>query len=118
MQPFLKVDQVTKRSRRAAANDRVSFDVMPGEIHCLPGEDGAGKPTIAECICGFYRPDEGTITVRGNPAGLTSPRGAIARGIGMVHPHLVLVPSMTVLENIVTAPMPHGPSSPPSPSMR
>jgi len=101
MQPFLKVDQVTKRFHKVVANDRVSFDVMPGEIHCLLGENGAGKSTIAECIYGFYKPDEGTITVQGNPAGLTSPRDAIARGIGMVHQHFVLVPSMTVLENIV-----------------
>lgn len=101
MQPFLKVDQVTKRFHRVVANDRVSFDVMPGEIHCLLGENGAGKSTIAECIYGFYRPDEGTITVQGDPAGLTSPRDAIARGIGMVHQHFVLVSSMTVLENIV-----------------
>lgn len=101
MQPFLKVDQVTKRFHKVVANDRVSFDVMPGEIHCLLGENGAGKSTIAECIYGFYKPDEGTITVQGDPAGLTSPRDAIARGIGMVHQHFVLVSSMTVLENIV-----------------
>ncbi len=101
VRPFLKVDQVTKRFHKVVANDRVSFDVMPGEIHCLLGENGAGKSTIAECIYGFYKPDEGTITVDGNPTGLTSPRDAIARGIGMVHQHFVLVSSMTVLENIV-----------------
>ncbi|MBN8629311.1 MAG: ABC transporter ATP-binding protein [Rhodobacterales bacterium] len=101
MQPFLKVDQVTKRFHQVVANDQVSFDVLPGEIHCLLGENGAGKSTIAECIYGFYRPDEGMITVEGNPDPLTSPRDAIARGIGMVHQHFVLVSSMTVLENIV-----------------
>src|SRR5690606_41580576 len=99
MQPFLKVDQVTKRFHKVVANDRVSFDVMPGEIHCLLGENGAGKSTIAECIYGFYRPDEGTITVQGDPAGLTSARDAIARGVGLGHQPCVPGSLMTGLAN-------------------
>ena len=101
MEPFLEVRNVTKRFHEVVANDRVSFDVMPGEIHCLLGENGAGKSTIAECIYGFHNPEEGQIHVEGKLARLESPADAIARGIGMVHQHFVLVESMTVLENIV-----------------
>lgn len=101
MEPFLKVENVTKRFHKVVANDSVSFDVVPGEVHCLLGENGAGKSTIAECIYGFYNPEEGTIYVNGKPAKLESPADAIRNGIGMVHQHFVLVESMTVLENIV-----------------
>ena len=101
MQPFLKVENVTKRFHKVIANDQVSFEVMPGEIHCLLGENGAGKSTIAECIYGFYQPEEGVISVNGEPVRLESPADAIRYGIGMVHQHFVLVDSMTVLENIV-----------------
>ena len=101
LEPFLKVEAVTKRFHQVIANDKVSFDVMPGEIHCLLGENGAGKSTIAECIYGFYNPEEGTIYVNGQAAQLESPADAIRNGIGMVHQHFVLIDSMTVLENIV-----------------
>jgi ABC-type uncharacterized transport system ATPase subunit len=101
MLPVLSVHEVTKKFHQVVANDRVSFDVMPGEIHCLLGENGAGKSTIAECIYGFHRPDGGTISVRGKELDLRSPSDAIHSGIGMVHQHFVLVPTMTVLENIV-----------------
>lgn len=101
MQPILSVQEVTKKFHQVVANDRVSFDVMAGEIHCLLGENGAGKSTIAECIYGFHRPDGGTISVRGKALSLRSPSDAIRNGIGMVHQHFVLVPTMTVLENIV-----------------
>ncbi len=101
MQPYLKVENVTKHFHQIVANDNVSFDVMPSEIHCLLGENGAGKSTIAQCIYGFYQPEEGTIYVKGDPVTLTSPAAAIAVGIGMVHQHFVLVESMSVLENIV-----------------
>ena len=101
MRPVLSVHEVTKKFHQVVANDRVSFDVMPGEIHCLLGKNGAGKSTIAECIYGFHRPDGGTISVRSKELDLRSPSDAIRSGIGMVHQHFVLVPSMTVLENIV-----------------
>ena len=101
MQPFLKIENVTKRFHQVVANDNVSFDVRPSEIHCLLGENGAGKSTIAECIYGSYQPEEGTIYVDGEPAALKSPAEAIAAGIGMVHQHFVLVESLSVLENIV-----------------
>lgn len=101
MEPLLKVEKVTKRFHQVVANDEVSFEVMPGEIHCLLGENGAGKSTIAECIYGFYKPEKGTISVEGRVLELQSPADAIRNGIGMVHQHFVLVNSMTVLENIM-----------------
>lgn len=101
MEPLLKVEKVTKRFHQVVANDEVSFEVMPGEIHCLLGENGAGKSTIAECIYGFYKPEKGTISVEGRVLDLQSPADAIRNGIGMVHQHFVLVSSMTVLENIM-----------------
>ena len=101
VEPLLKVEKVTKRFHQVVANDEVSFEVMPGEIHCLLGENGAGKSTIAECIYGFHKPDKGTISAHGQVLDLQSPADAIRCGIGMVHQHFVLVTSMTVLENIV-----------------
>lgn len=101
MEPLLKVEKVTKRFHQVVANDEVSFEVMPGEVHCLLGENGAGKSTIAECIYGFYIPEMGTISVGGKVLDLQSPADAIRNGIGMVHQHFVLVRNMTVLENIM-----------------
>jgi ABC-type uncharacterized transport system ATPase subunit len=83
------------------ANDHVDFDLREGEIHALLGENGAGKSTLMNVLAGMYRPESGTIRVHGQPADLRSPRDAIARGIGMVHQHFMLVPSQTVTENIL-----------------
>jgi ABC-type uncharacterized transport system ATPase subunit len=83
------------------ANDQVDFDLLPGEIHALLGENGAGKSTLMNVLAGMYRPESGTIRVRGVPVELRSPRDAIERGIGMVHQHFMLVPSQTVTENIL-----------------
>ena len=92
---------MTKKFHQVVAIDSVSFDVRPGEIHCLLGENGAGKSTLAECIYGFYQPEQGEIIVDGEPIQMSSPAEAIGRGIGMVHQHFVLVPTLSVLENIV-----------------
>lgn len=97
----LRVENLCKRFGGVQANDRVSFEVRKGEIHCLLGENGAGKSTMAECLYGTYQPDSGTITFKGKPIRLTAPRDAINMGIGMVHQHFVLVPPMTVVENII-----------------
>ncbi|MBN1138735.1 MAG: ABC transporter ATP-binding protein [Anaerolineae bacterium] len=83
------------------ANDHVDFDLRAGEIHALLGENGAGKSTLMNVLAGMYRPELGTIRVHGLPVELRSPRDAIARGIGMVHQHFMLVPSQTVTENIL-----------------
>jgi simple sugar transport system ATP-binding protein len=83
------------------ALDAISFDVKAGEIHCLLGENGAGKSTLAECLYGIYKPDFGRIYLNGEQVTLASPAEAIRHGIGMVHQHFVLVPPLTVVENII-----------------
>ena len=101
MEPLLRVEQLTKRFPQVVANERISLDIYKGEIHCLLGENGAGKSTLAECLYGFYKPDSGQIYYKGNPVKLASPVDAISLGIGMVHQHFVLVPPLTVIENVV-----------------
>ena len=101
MEPLLRTQALTKIFHQVVAIDSVSFDVRPGEIHCLLGENGAGKSTLAECIYGFYKPEQGEIFVEGQPVQMSSPAEAIGCGIGMVHQHFVLVPTLSVLENIV-----------------
>lgn len=84
-----------------AANQSVDFNVREGEIHALMGENGAGKSTLMKMLFGLEQPTEGEIYVRGEKVHLSSPTVAIAHGIGMVHQHFMLVPSLTVAENIV-----------------
>ena len=98
---LLRVESLTKTFYQVTANDRISLDVVEGEIHCFLGENGAGKSTLAECLYGFHRPDSGRIIWKGREVRLSSPADAISLGIGMVHQHFVLVPSLSVLENIV-----------------
>ncbi|MBG0786328.1 MAG: ABC transporter ATP-binding protein [Anaerolineaceae bacterium] len=83
------------------ANDHVNFTLKKGEIHALLGENGAGKSTLMNVLSGMYRPESGVITVKGKPVSFRSPRDAIAAGIGMVHQHFMLVPTLTVTENIL-----------------
>src|SRR5213080_685021 len=101
--PALEAREVTKRFPGVLANDRVSFAVARGEIHALLGENGAGKSTLMNVLYGLYQPDEGEILVSGKPVSIRSPRDAIDLGIGMVHQHFMLIPVMTVAENIVLA---------------
>src|SRR5437764_2236112 len=101
--PVLELRGITKRFPGVLANDRVDFDLQRGEIHALLGENGAGKSTLMNVLYGLYRPDEGEILVGGKPAHLTSSADAIDAGIGMVHQHFMLIPVMTVSENIVLA---------------
>ena len=91
---------ITKRFPGVLANDRVDFDVAPGEIHALFGENGAGKSTLMRVLFGLYRPDEGEIRLRGDPVAITSPAAAIRHGIGMIHQHFMLVQTLTVAENV------------------
>ena len=95
------LDEITKRFPGVVANDRVSLDLRPGEVHALIGENGAGKSTLMRVLYGMYPADGGRITVRGQEARIGSPRDAIALGIGMVHQHFVLVDPFTVTENII-----------------
>jgi general nucleoside transport system ATP-binding protein len=101
--PVLELRGITKRFPGVVANDDVSFDLEAGEVHALLGENGAGKSTLMSILYGLYRPDEGEIVVEGRPVVMHSPRDAIENGIGMVHQHFMLIPVMTVAENIVLA---------------
>jgi general nucleoside transport system ATP-binding protein len=83
------------------ANDDVSLDIRRGEVHALLGENGAGKSTLMNILYGLYKPDGGEIRMRGKPVTFGSARDAIQAGIGMVHQHFMLIPVMTVAENIV-----------------
>ncbi len=99
--PALELRGITKRFPGVVANDRIDFDLQPGEVHALLGENGAGKSTLMNVLYGLYRPDEGEIQIGGQPVTMHSPKDAIERGIGMVHQHFMLIPVMTVAENIV-----------------
>src|SRR6059058_2161757 len=92
---------IRKEFPGVVANDDVSFDVRRGEVHALLGENGAGKSTLMNILYGLYRPDGGEIRLNGKPVGFSSARDAIQAGIGMVHQHFMLIPVMTVAENIV-----------------
>lgn len=92
---------IIKRFPGVLANDHVDFSVEPGEIHALLGENGSGKSTLMSILAGQYRPDGGTILVKGKEMSFHSPRDAIRSGIGMVHQHFRLVENFTVTENII-----------------
>lgn len=101
MIPVLQAIGITKRFPGVLANDHVHFDLRPGEIHGLLGENGAGKSTLMNILYGLYQPDEGEIRINGRLTRIVSPHDAIAQGIGMVHQHFMLVPPLTVTENII-----------------
>jgi general nucleoside transport system ATP-binding protein len=96
----MKMVGIVKRFPGVLANDHVDFNVKAGEIHALLGENGAGKSTLVRQLYGLYRPDEGQILINGQPHTFHSPQDAIAAGIGMIHQHFMLVPSLTVVENV------------------
>ena len=99
--PVVRMSSVTKHFLDVTANKDVSFSLYSGEICALLGENGAGKTTLMNILFGYYTCDEGEIFIKGKKADLSSPKDAISRGVGMIHQHFALVPSQTVLENII-----------------
>ncbi len=97
---LLEMEGITKRFPGVVANDAVDFDVRSGEVHTLLGENGAGKSTLMKILYGLYDADEGEIRLSGKPVTINSPSDAIDRGIGMIHQHFMLVPTLTVAENV------------------
>jgi general nucleoside transport system ATP-binding protein len=97
----LEMRGITKKFPGIVANDDVSLDVRKGEVHALLGENGAGKSTLMNILYGLYKADEGQILRQGKPVVFSSAKDAIRAGIGMVHQHFMLIPVMTVAENIV-----------------
>ena len=99
-EPLLQVDGVTKAYPGVVANDDVSFDIRPGEVHALLGENGAGKSTLVKMIYGLVKPDSGTMALRGAPFAPDDPTAARAAGVGMVFQHFSLFDALDVGENI------------------
>jgi len=99
--PLARLKGVHKRFGDVHAVAGVDLDLWPGEIHGILGENGAGKTTLMCLLAGLYPPDQGTLEMDGRPARFGSPRDAMAAGVGMVHQHFTLVPSLTVWENLL-----------------
>jgi general nucleoside transport system ATP-binding protein len=97
----LVLRNITKRFGSLVANDRISLEVLPGEVHCLLGENGAGKSTLMNVLYGLYHADEGEIVLDDVVQHFSGPGDAMAAGIGMVHQHFMLVPVFTVAENVM-----------------
>ena len=97
----VEMHNISKLFPLVLANDDVTFNVQKGEIHALVGENGAGKSTLMNILYGLLHADSGTLAVDGKAAHFTGPGDAIARGIGMVHQHFMLIPPLTVAENVV-----------------
>lgn len=104
--PILEMRDISKRFPGVQALNRVSFDVRPGEVHALIGENGAGKSTLMKILAGLYSADEGQILLRGEPVHFASPYDAWIRGISTIHQELMLVPQLTVAENIFLGKVP------------
>jgi ABC-type uncharacterized transport system ATPase subunit/ABC-type uncharacterized transport system permease subunit len=98
--PILELQHITKTFGTKVANDDVSLTVMPGKVHAIVGENGAGKTTLMNMISGNLQPDTGAILFDGEPVVVSDPNKADMLGIGMVHQHFKLVPSLTVAANI------------------
>jgi len=100
MAPVLEMRDITKAFPGVLANDHIDLNLEQGEIHALLGENGAGKTTLVNVLYGLYTPDEGQVFLNEQEVHIHSPNDAIAHGIGMVHQHFMLIPVMTVAENI------------------
>ena len=99
--PVAAVRDITKRFPGVLANDKITLDFRAGEIHVLLGENGAGKSTLIGILAGMLQPDEGEILIAGAPVKISSPRQSLELGVGTVFQHVLLVPSLTVIENLM-----------------
>src|SRR6188768_2220053 len=106
--PLLQMRGITKTFPGVVANDSVDFDVRRGEVHALLGENGAGKSTLMKILFGLQHADSGDVLLDGEPLRLRSPADAIAAGVGMIHQHFMLVPTLTVAENVALGGEPTG----------
>jgi simple sugar transport system ATP-binding protein len=97
----LELRDITKAFPGVLANDHINLTLEEGHVHALLGENGAGKTTLMNILYGLYEQDEGTIHIRGQQVTIEDPNDAIAQGIGMVHQHFMLVPVLTVTENVM-----------------
>ncbi|MBD0264062.1 MAG: ATP-binding cassette domain-containing protein, partial [Tolypothrix sp. Co-bin9] len=97
---YLRLEKITKRFGSFIANDNINLSIEPG-IHAILGENGAGKTTLMNIISGLYQPDEGQIYLQDKAVNFASSKDAINQGIGMIHQHFMLVPQLTVTENII-----------------
>ena len=98
---ILEMKGITKVFGTFVANDSIDFDLRKGEVHALLGENVAGKTTLMNVLYGIYHAEKGEVIYKGEKLVLSNPKDAIKKGIGMVHQHFMLVPPMTVLENII-----------------
>jgi ABC-type uncharacterized transport system ATPase subunit len=98
--PLLELRHITKAFGAKVANDDVSLSVQPGRIQALVGENGAGKTTLMTMIAGTAQPDSGTIVFDGHEVEIANPKKAAELGIGMVHQHFKLIPSLSVAQNV------------------
>ena len=98
---IIEMRGITKRFGAVTANKGINLNIPANTIHSIVGENGAGKSTIMKILYGFYTADEGEIRIDGQKREIRNPHDAIALGLGMVHQHFMLVPPMTVVENIV-----------------
>lgn len=98
---ILRMENMVKSFPGTIANDGITLEVRQGEIHCLLGENGAGKTVLMSTLYGLHHPDSGQIYYKGQPIQVRSPKDAIRQRIGMVHQHFMLVPTLTVAENLI-----------------
>lgn len=97
----IKLDSITKRFPGIVANDNITLAIKPGKVHCILGENGAGKSTLIGILAGMQQPDGGRVIIDGSQTRIGSPKVASNLGIGVVHQHSTLVPSFTVIENLM-----------------
>ena len=101
MERTIELRGITKRFGSVTANNNINLTIQRGEVHALVGENGAGKSTLMNIIYGVVRPDEGSILVDGQEVDIRRSSDAIELGIGMVHQHMMQVPSYSILENVI-----------------